>query len=368
MAKAPRYQDIVAWATEQIAAGVFRPRDRFLSEAELGKRFACSRQTVRRALELLERRGAVTRIQGSGTFIASVRPNAARRIAVSGEPSRTIGLVSTFMDNYIFPSIIRGIESVFAPGGYVVQLASTNNLVSGETRALQLMLDRRLDGLIVEPTRSALPCANLDLFHTLARRGVPLVFIDSFYPELPIPYVALDDVQAGYVATRYLLDMGHESIAGVFPHSNRQGHLRYLGYTQALAEHGLSVQDEFVCWHSKENMQQILHSTQLLESLSLCTAALCYNDLTAMTIIDFLRENGRSVPEDLSVVGIDDSVLAKFGALTSIAHPADHLGEAAAKLLLSMMNGAEGKNVLFPPKLVVRGSVRRCEVRHETAQ
>lgn len=362
MANALKYMDIVEWTMEQIANGVFQPEDKFLSEAALGKRFNCSRQTVRRALDVLEQRGLVTRVQGSGTFISPVKSHATRQSSVGKQRAMTVGLISTFLDNYIFPSIIRGIEGIISAEGYAVQLASTNNLVAGETRALQLMMERHLDGLIVEPTRSALPCANLDLYHTIVQRGIPLVFIDSFYPELSIPYVALDDVKAGYVATQHLISMGHRSIAGIFPHSNRQGHLRYLGYLKALTEQGIPIRDDRVCWHSKENMLQILYSNSLMETLSTCTAVLCYNDVTALTVIDFLRQNDRNVPEDLSVMGIDNSELARLSSLTSIVHPAERLGETTAKLLLSMINGSKGENILFPPQLVIRSSVRQLTV------
>ncbi len=358
MASIPKYMDIVDWTIDQIISGAFKPKERFLSEAALGEKFSCSRQTVRRALELLEQQGHITRIQGSGSYIAPGMHAIRSRTTQTGGMSRTVGLISTFMDNYIFPSIIRGIEGVFSSNGIALQLASTGNLVSGETRALKLMLDSHLDGLIVEPTRSALPCANLDLYHTITQRGIPLLFIDSFYPELSIPYVTLDDVKAGYTATRHLINRGHRDIAGIFPHSNRQGHLRYLGYVKALAEQGIAIQDHCVFWHSKENMQQILHSEQLLECLSTCTAVLCYNDFTALTLIDFLRQNGRYVPDDISVVGIDNSELAKISSLTSVVHPAEQLGEAAANLLLAMINGSEGKNILFPPEMVMRASVR----------
>lgn len=365
MANAFKYMNIVEWTMERIDTGAFQPKDKFLSEAALGERFGCSRQTVRRALEVLEKGGFITRLQGSGTYITGRRSHTGRYSGRNSELFMTVGLISTYMDNFVFPSIIRGIEGVLSAEGFALQLVSTNNLVAGETRALKLMMERRLDGLIVEPTRSALPCVNLDLYHTIIQKGVPLVFIDSFYPELSLPYVALDDEKAGYVATRYLLDMGHRNISGIFPHSHRQGHLRYLGYVKAHAEQGIFVQDDRVCWYSKENMEQILHSEHLLEQLATSTAALCYNDSTALEIIDFLRKNGKRVPEDLSVVGVDNSELAKISALTSVAHPAEHLGEAAAKLLLSIINGSEGNNILFPPQLVTRGSVRQSGVKSD---
>lgn len=265
------------------------------------------------------------------------------------------------MDNYIFPSIIRGIEGVSSSGGFGLQMVSTSNLVAGEAKALQHMLGRSLDGLIVEPTRSALPCVNLDLYHIIIKKRIPIVFIDSFYPELSIPYVALDDVKAGYEATQHLLSMGHKNIMGIFPHNNRQGHLRYLGYVKALSDNGIPIKEDHICWYSVQSMLQTLLSDQFSECLTTCTASLCYNDSVALMLIDLMRQNGRRVPDDFSVIGIDNSELAKFSSLTSVAHPAEKLGETAANLLLSMINGSVGENILFQPRLIIRDSVRQVE-------
>ncbi|MHB8062254.1 MAG: substrate-binding domain-containing protein [Ruminiclostridium sp.] len=274
----------------------------------------------------------------------------------------TVGIISTYLDDYIFPSIIRGVEGVLSANGYAVQLASSNDSVEVEARSLQLMMERRVDGLIVVPTKSALPCVNLDLYNTIKQSGIPIVFINSSYPELSIPYVALDDVKAGYIATQYLLSMGHTNIAGIFPHIKRQGHLRYSGYVKALAGQGIPFQDDRVFWYSNENFLQRMKEDLLWESLSTCSAALCFNDQMALSLIDFVRQKGFSVPENFSVVGIDDSELAKISSLTSVVHPSEQLGDAAAKLLLSMINGYEGKNILFPPQLQIRGSVGKLEV------
>lgn len=361
MATTRKYADIVDWAIQQMATGVFQPNQRFLSEAALGERFDCSRQTVRRALEVLEQRGHVTRQQGRGTYVsASPRTGVSPRGAHESS-TMTVGMVSTYMDSYIFPGIMRGIEGVLATEGYALHLTSTRNLVAGETRALQSMLSRRLDGLIIEPTRSALPCANLDLYRTITQRAIPVVCIDSYYPELTIPVVALDDEKAGYVATQHLLSMRHRKIACVFPHSHRQGHLRYLGYVKAHSELGIPIREERVFWYARESLSQVLKSSQFLEGLAATTALLCYNDQTAVTVMDTLRQSGRRVPEDISVVGIDNTELARVCSLTSVVHPAERVGEAAARLLLSMIGGSTGASMLFAPELVVRTSVRRLE-------
>ncbi|HZK27558.1 MAG TPA: GntR family transcriptional regulator [Thermoclostridium sp.] len=358
MTNPPKYMNIVNWTLEQIAEGTYKQNEKFLSESKLCEEFDCSRQTVRRALEILEQRKLITRIQGSGTYISPLDSHNSLKSNGEKRTFKTIGLVSTFLDNYIFPSIVRGIEGVFSAEGYTVQLVSTNNLVAGEARALQLMMERNIDGLIVEPTRSALPCVNIDLFKSVTKSNIPLLFIDSFYPELDIPYVALDDEKAGYIATEYLIKRGHRNIIGIFPHSNRQAHLRYLGYVKALSNYQIPIQDELIFWFSKEDMQQVIYGQPLLRYMLNCTAVLCYNDITAMMLIDYLRKSGIDVPFDMSVVGIDNSELAKFAELTSVAHPAEQLGEAAAKMLLSMVQGSEGKTILFPPKIIERSSVR----------
>ncbi|MFA5447575.1 MAG: GntR family transcriptional regulator [Sphaerochaeta sp.] len=354
MGERHKYMSIVNWTIAQVSEGNFLPGARFLSEHQLTQRFSCSRQTVRRALEVLEQRGVVKRIQGSGTFISD-----SAQYPTSDQPrSMTVGLIVTYMDTYIFPSVVRGVGDVLSKQGYGMQLSWTDNSVAGESAALRMMMDKQLDGLIIEPTRSALPCANSDLYHLLSEQGIPVVFIDSYYPELPFPHVALDDIQAGWMATDHLIGRGHRHIACILPHTNRQGHLRYLGHVKALREHAYPIKEEDILWYSKENMNQLLGGQSLIDALAPYTAVLCYNDTVALQVIETLSKHGKSVPTDMSVIGIDNSEAGRYAGLTSIAHPASKLGEAAAQQLLAMIGGNGAKNVLFPPNLVQRTTVR----------
>ncbi|HZJ88919.1 MAG TPA: GntR family transcriptional regulator [Sphaerochaeta sp.] len=348
-----KYLHIVNWTIEQIENGTFLPGSRFFSEYQLTERFSCSRQTVRRALEVLEQQGRITRVQGSGTFIAGERQNN----NTPEDKSMTVGLVFTYMDSYIFPSIVRGIGDVLLDHGYLIQLAWTDNSIAKESAALRLMMDTQLDGLIIEPTRSALPSANIDLYNLLAEQETPVVFIDSCYPELPFPYVALDDTEAGWLATNYLIERGHRKIACILPHTHRQGQLRYLGHVKALREQALAICEEDILWYSKENMDQILGEEHLCKNLAPYSAVLCYNDTVALQVIETLNKFGIRVPQEISVIGIDNSEASRYASLTSIAHPAVDLGEAAAKMLVSMIGGAKGKTKLFPPRLVERTTV-----------
>lgn len=362
MTNTPKYMDIVQWTTEQIATGAVQPGKKFHSENKLCAIFDVSRQTVRRALEELEQMGYVTRIKGSGTYISEKQPTTAPRHIIKYPLSKAVGIITTYLDAYIFPSIIQGIETVLTSSGFTVQLTSTKNLVEGELRALQMMSENNLDGLIIWPTKSGLPCLNQSFYHSLYQKGLPIVFVDSHYPEIPSTYVALDDEGAGKVAIEHLLQMGHRDILGIFPHSDQQGYLRYKGYVKAFTDLGLPLREENIHWYSKENVQEALHSPKLIETLSFCTAAFCFNDSLALMLIDMLKQKGLSVPDDFSVVGVDNTLMARMGALTSVIHPAEHLGESVARLLISMINGEEGQNILFPPQLVIRNSVKNLEI------
>jgi GntR family transcriptional regulator of arabinose operon len=339
-----------------------QPGGKFHSENQLCELFGFSRQTVRRAFEELENQGYLTRSKGSGTYISENLP----AIALASPPQKNlyknVGIITTFLDAYIFPSIIQSIETVLTENGYTVQFTSTKNFVEGELRALETMYDVNLDGMLVWPTKSGLPCINQNLYKKLADKGVPIIFVDSYYTDVPGNYVAIDDEGVGKTATNHLIDMGHKKIIGLFPHGDRQGYLRYTGYLKALIEAGIPVRDEYVHWYSKEDVEEELEIPHLWKNLNECTAAFCFNDSIALSLIDHLEKKGLSVPNDFSVIGVDSTSLGKRSGLTSLVHPGSEVGKAAANLLISVINGQEARNITFEPQLIIRDSVKRIEV------
>lgn len=362
MKRLPKYKEIIHWTLEQLVSGGLAPGDKFSSENILCQKFNVSRQTVRRALDDLEHDGYITRIKGSGTYISKTPPQRLPYVKPKESLSKSVGIITTYLDAYIFPSIIQAIESELSHQGYTVQVASTRNTVESERRALQTMLDSNLDGLIVWPTKSGLPCLNIPYYANLMDRGLPMIFVDTYYPEMPATYVAIDDVAVGHLATSYLIKHGHHRILGVFPHGDRQGQLRYKGYCMALSEAGLPLVDEDVHWYSKEDVEEELTRTPFWNNLSHCSAAFCFNDSLALMLIDGLEQKGISVPLDFSVIGVDNTIMGKRSGLTSILHPAEELGHMAAKHLLQMIDGKEVENTLFSPKLIQRETVRSLEV------
>lgn len=357
MKKIPKYMVLVNWIKEQVENKVMEPGDKLYSENQLSSMFSMSRQTVRHAIKLLEQNDILESRQGSGTYIK-------RGIARNKKETMNVGVITTYVDDYIFPTIIKGIEKVLSKAGYTVQIAFTHNRVDKESAALKNLLDRDMvDGIIIEPTKSGIPNPNLDLYELIKEKNIPVIFMNSYYPGVDIPHVSLNDRAAGYLAANYLIRSGHTKIAGIFKSDDYQGHLRYAGYTRGLQEAGIRINDEHVLWYTTEDLINIENEIgRILNRLGGCTACVCYNDQVAVEIIKLCQKNGIRVPEDLSITSIDNSNLATLGevALTSVDLPMKLLGKTLAENLIRLIHDdtfEAGKEL--ETTIVERESVRK---------
>lgn len=353
------YLDIVQWVQERIENLDLLPGEKLQSENELSKIFKVSRQTVRHGIGVLEEAGLVNRVQGSGTYI-----NDNRQAALSGR--NRIAVVTTYVDGYIFPKTIQGIEQVLSEHGYLVQISFTNNTVERERSILEDIIKRdEVAGIIVEATKSGLPNPNLSLYQEIINRKIPILFINSYYPMLPVPHVAMNDLQTGYLATKYLIQMGHQNIGGIFKLDDGQGHLRYRGYMKAMEEALLPTSDKNIIWVDTEETKNLeLSKTKIISRMKGQTAMICYNDQVAFSLIPILREEQIQVPSDISLIGIDDSELSQLGEipLTSIPHPMDRLGAKAAKNLMKLIKMPTfDATYEFDTQVIERASVLKIE-------
>lgn len=352
-----KYERIVSWVQTEIENGALSRGDKLPSENELMERFRVSRQTVRRAMEELTEKGVVEGRRGSGTYVTVNT----RRYA-AGKEIR-IAVMLTYVDTYIFPSIIKGIESVLSSEGCTLQIAMTDNAVEKERMLLKEFIHTQsVDGIIAETVKSALPNPNMELYREIENMGIPVLFVNSYYKELDIPHISMDDRKAGYLAAKHLAECGHTRIGGIFKADDGQGHLRYAGYTDALMEQEIKIRGDQVIWIDSEELRTMgEESAKFLKRLKGCTACVCYNDETAYKIVEIFRKSGYRVPEDLSVVGIDNSGLAKFCPvpLTSVENPVEKLGRTAAeRMTWKIFRNEEMETVEFEPQLIMRNSVQ----------
>lgn len=355
----PKYLELVNWIQEQIDTKKLLPGQKLYSENELSEMFGLSRQTVRHAISILEQDHILKRVQGSGTYISE---NPAENIA----DRNRIAVIMTYLDGYIFPRTIQSIESTFSEAGYSVQIAFTNNLVNKERTILEDILDKdEVAGVLVEATKSALPNPNMHFYREIDQRRIPVLFINSFYQALPMPHVSINDKEAAKLATRYLIKKGHRRITGIFKLDDGQGHLRYSGFAESLTEAGIIYDEARIMWVDTEDVKNLMKlRDKIRERLAGCSAVVCYNDEVAFGLLKVLKKERISVPEDLSIVSIDDSELAVLGGikLTSVPYPMERLGEKAARNLLEMIRNPKfDGNYEFDVHVVERDSVKELK-------
>jgi len=312
------------------------------SENELTRLYACSRQTVRQALSILDAEGLTERVRGSGTFVKGTR--------VKHVWMHNVAVVSTYISEYILPSMLAGIQQELSANGYTAMFFATNNRVDSERRILNELMHKPIDGLLVEGTKSALPNPNLDLYRNLRSQGIPVVFLNGFYQDLTdFPHVVTDDRQGGYTATNFLIHKGHRKIAGIFKNDDRQGHERYLGYSSALIEHGLDLIDDNVLWFTTHTRADMVNRYGL-QTVEGCTAVVCYNDEVAVPLLNLILHSGKNVPQDMAMISFDHSTMSDLAAvrITSLDHPKQQLGIEAARMLLRMIGGQPQQSLVMP--------------------
>lgn len=284
------------------------------------------------------------------------RPNAFAR-SLATDRSGAIGVVVNEVTGLFYGGIVQGIESVVEKHGMHLVVSSGHRVAERERQAFDSLTQSRADALILLVSATS----DYDLIE-LANRDRPVVIIGRHIEELADRCVFVDNVHGGYVATRHLIDQGHERIAHLTGNlSMKDGRDRLEGYKAALREAGLEfdealiVDSEFVEAGGYRGMQRLLRRGRDF------TAAFAANDQSAAGALLALKESGLSVPEDVSIVGYDDVLLAKYvsPALTTVGQPYVEMGRSAAKLALSAIGIAPATRIVtkFEPKLVVRDSV-----------
>lgn len=356
----PKYQVIHEDLKSDILSGAYSVGEQIPTESALQDKYKVSRQTVRKAILELSNEGFLRSEKGSGTYVS----NQYRAKSGGHGNNRTIGVITTYISDYIFPSIIRGIEGRLNEDNYSLLLASTNNDVSQEKKALEMMLSYGVDGLIIEPTKSNLYNPNIAYYLSFKEQDVPFTMINAFYEELEVPFFCLDDVQSSYLATKELISKGHTQIGIIAKMDDLQGKYRMKGYIKALGEAKLRFHPEQVLSFDTETKQDLSINLKkfLSDNRDVLTAIVCYNDEVGLEVVNVCRQLELSVPDDLSIIGQDNSYIAKNAniKLTTLTHPQEQMGRDAADWVIKKLQGKKDlkDNTYYQPVLIEGETVR----------
>ncbi|WP_102028099.1 GntR family transcriptional regulator [Salirhabdus sp. Marseille-P4669] len=366
-----KYSKVKQAIKSRILDGTYIPNQKIHSESDLMKEFGVSRHTVRLAIGDLVTKGWLYREQGSGTFCAD-----RTKLNQGNNNQKNIAIVTTFISDYIFPSIIRGAESRLSEEGYQVSIFSTNNDQDKEREILEKILSQSFDGIIVEPTKSAYSNPNISYYLNLENRGLPYIMINAYYDELEPISIIMDDEMGGFLQAEHLIELGHTNILGCFKTDDAQGTRRMKGFLKAHRKYGIPLNPKNIITYSTENKK-----TKPIEEIekvitdknNQTTGLVAYNDELVIEVLKVLRNRNIKVPDDLSIVGYDDSLLAEVSEvkLTTIKHPKSEMGKAAAETIIELIklntsssnvDSSNKHSILYKPELVVRNSTKDVNI------
>lgn len=299
-------------------------------------------------------------------------PNAVARSLVRRR-THTIGVAlsrsaEAALANPFFPEVLRGIGAVARKAGYSITLTTALSDDEEREQCIELLTQRRVDGLIVLASRT-----DDALVDWLIEQTYPFVVLGRV-PGRDVPYVNNDNILAAREATEHLLQLGHRHIAFLGGPPNFVVSIdRLEGYKQALHAAGLSFRPDLVA-ATDFSYEQSYDAARRLLSLSQAsgepldadtnsaprpTALLAIDDSAALGALAAARDLGLRVPVDVSVVGFNDSPVCPHVAppLTSVSIPIFDMGAAAARMLCDALDGKRGEtSVLLPTEVVVRES------------
>lgn len=293
------------------------------------------------------------------------RLNTLARSMVTGV-THTIGLVVADIENPFFGRVARGVSDVVRPGGFEVIVANSDEDADREQTAVRLLLDKRVDGLIVG---SAIQTAEEAPHLMEAVHGsTPLVLIDRGVRGVDTDVVAIDNAAAAREAVLHLLALGHRAVAivveqGPMTWPSDPGHWaelvsrflerpevyptcvgRLVGYMQALEESGIGFDSKLACLTRYDRSSAAADTVELLTQAEPPTAVFAADNVMTLGVVQGIKAAGLRVPDDVSLVGFDDVEWTSLvhPPLTVVRQPVREMGVVAAHALLDRIGGAEG--------------------------
>lgn len=341
-----------------IADGELRPGDALPAVRRLARDLGVSVNTVRSAYARLETDGLVRTRQGvATTVVASTLGSLGRRPSQLG--SHAVGVLIAGLDPFYLP-LLAGIEEVAAHYGLLVLLVDTHDSTDRAAAMIRRLIARGVDGLIavsvggIDRADDAVPDRH-------ARRGLPpIVYVDQ--PERPGHSFVFDAERGGYLATRHLLDHGHERVAMLTaPLDLANMGVLHSGYRQALSSAGKTASEPVVIEVAGFDLDSGRTGLDLLlESSDRPTAVFAAGANLALGAIDQARRHGVRVPDDLAVVGYGDMETARLvePPLTMVILPAREIGLRAMTTLQRLIGGVDvtPERVVLEVELTVRAS------------
>ena len=275
-------------------------------------------------------------------------------VALRTKKTGTIGVVIADNRNPFYAEVLNGMEEAAREKNYHIILANTQRDYKKEEEAINLLLAKRVDGLLITPVQD-----RDDDIKNLIDANIPFVVVGRDFENIEVDAIYNDEVKGGFLATEYLIKKGHKKIAfinGFLHKSPARGRLE--GYKKALKKYGIPLDDALVSAGDIDIKDGYERTRQLFEKGLDFTAIFAYNDMMAFGVMQAIKEKGLRIPEDIGLVGYDDIPFSSLisPSLTTIRLNKQELGIESVKLLFSRMNGnrKKAKKIMLDVELIIR--------------
>lgn len=280
-----------------------------------------------------------------------------RPTKLRGDRARLVGLVLPELQNPIFPAFAEVATGALVQRGFTPALCARTIGGVSEVEYVDMLLEHQVSGVIFGGGDYAMADAGHDHYHRLRDLKLPVVLVNAGVDGLGHPSVSADDAVAAEQALGHLVSLGHKRVGALLGPEGHVPSRRKLAALEAAAAGYRGV--EHLVVRSSFSMEGARAAAATLVDAGV-TAIICASDVLALGAIRAVRRLGRRVPEDVSVVGYDDSAIMTCTdpPLTTVRQPIEAMGQAAVDLLVNQMTGGAvlTDELLFEPELVVRGS------------
>ncbi|WP_152266849.1 LacI family DNA-binding transcriptional regulator [Agriterribacter humi] len=332
---------------------------------DIARKFRCSPSTVSRALNNHPSINEDTRrnLQEYAQKVGYQRNQVSLNLL--NTKTASIGVIVPTINNYYESAIIEGIDAVLHPLGYTLNICVTNERYLLESEYVTKLLSNRVEGIFLSVSQETYDSGHYEHLENVGKRNLPLIFIDRDYEGFSAGSVTIDDYHGAFAAVEHLISTGRKRIAHLKgPNGMAVTEQRFRGYTECLTKHGLPVEERLII-NTNFKVESALEPTaQLLELDHRPDAIFGVNDQVAIGAMKVIREKGWRVPEDIAVVGFDNSPISAYisPSLTSVGRPGRQIGEEAARIFLNYLDATTKKDVpvhiVLPSELIVRDSSR----------
>lgn len=283
-----------------------------------------------------------------------------RSAQIAAERFRLVGVIVPELRNPIFPAFAEIISAVLAQRGLASIVCVTGQGGMPEADYIDMLLERRVSGMVFVCTEHVGMTVDPAQYLRLLERGMPLVAVNGTPDMLRIPCVSTDDAAAVELSVRHLASLGHERIGLITGEDENVPSARKMAAFHHCMRAQLGLDDAgALIERSMYTMEGGFAATSRLLGRGV-TAVICGSDVMAVGAIRAARQAGLGVPEDVSVVGYDDSIFMPVvdPPLTTVRQPVDDMARAIVSVLWSQMSGSapRAEEILFQPDLVVRSS------------